>query len=714
MINKIKKIDYRHYICVAVALLCLVCTIFSFPYSFARFFEGIKDLINSGVYFFCQIFGIESGVTATVNDLPKVPFVASFPDTVELFKVRWLDYWQLWATKENAFVYFSFLVRLLFIIAGAVLFLVPFILILYISFRRSLRKKNNNYNADTKPLKLFKRIAKYTYFPCRDWLKGFVNFVLGHKIYLIIWAVIWLFNFNILTIVLELAAYLLYFIVSFDVAHIYRQIYKLFLDLSVMFKFIPLWVWAGIGLIIFDKIRKKIAYVRLNHYERRNRGFINARPVVCMVCGTVNKKKTTTITDMALSQSVMFRDKAHEKMLENDLKFPSFPWIEFERDIKNAMHNKVIYNLASCKVFVERKKKQFHSNNKKRYDRNLYNYDYKKYSFFYDDKLKVVNIFDILEIYCKLYFIYILQSSLLISNYSIREDNILSHSGNFPLWDTDFFKRDSRSIDSFSRHAHILDYDMLRLGRKVVEDNAHKDIFEFGVVVITEIGKERQNNLELKELKKNVSTTNQKNDMFNTWLKMIRHSATVDNFPFVRVITDEQRPSSWGADARDLCEIVHIKESSDTFLAMPFFDLGELLYNWLANKFEGAYYKYRFNRGDNTLFMRVVKGLFEKIYNCYKRIYNQFSYCQLRVQIESGTMDGKLTENKYYIMSKKIYSKRFSTDCFSEYFVEKALRSEYGLNDLKEYSTEKATFAELKEQNSYFINDLVNMGKTDY
>ena len=59
-------------------------------------------------------------------------------------------------------------------------------------------------------------------------------------------------------------------------------------------------------------------------------------------------------------------------------------------------------------------------------------------------------------------------------------------------------------------------------------------------------------------------------------------------------------------------------------------------------------------------------------------------------------------------MSKKIYSKRFSTDCFSDFFTEKALRSPVGIDDLPEYSTEKATFDELSEQNSYFINDLLN------
>ena len=67
-----------------------------------------------------------------------------------------------------------------------------------------------------------------------------------------------------------------------------------------------------------------------------------------------------------------------------------------------------------------------------------------------------------------------------------------------------------------------------------------------------------------------------------------------------------------------------------------------------------------------------------------------------------------LDENKYYIMSKKIYSKRFSTDCFSDFFTEKAVRSFVGIDDLAEYATEKATFSELGAQNSYFINDLLS------
>lgn len=296
----------------------------------------------------------------------------------------------------------------------------------------------------------------------------------------------------------------------------------------------------------------------------------------------------------------------------------------------------------------------------------------------------------------------------IISNYSVRTDGVLSDIGNFPLWNEDFFRRDSRFAESYSRHAHIVDFDSLRLGRKVIEENINADSFEFGVVVITEVGKERGNSIELSEKKKKDETTNQKNDLFNSWLKMVRHSATVDNFPFVRVITDEQRPESWGADARDLCEIVHIRESGETRLAMPFFSLAELLYDWFFGKFTGLYYEYRYNRADNTLSMYLLKGLTAFIRKYYGGIYNRFGYCRLSVDVESGTQDGQAESNKYYLMSKKIYSKRFSTDCFSDFFTEKALCSPVGIDDLPEYSTEKATFDELSKQNSYFINDLLN------
>ncbi len=76
-------------------------------------------------------------------------------------------------------------------------------------------------------------------------------------------------------------------------------------------------------------------------------------------------------------------------------------------------------------------------------------------------------------------------------------------------------------------------------------------------------------------------------------------------------------------------------------------------------------------------------------------------------------MDGELTEHKYFLMHKKIYSKRFSTDCYSDFFMEKALRSEVGLNDLVEFKSEKATLEELIQENAYFMKDILFGLKND-
>lgn len=729
--DKIKKLHYFHYICVGITIFFVVCSIFVFPSAFVRIKESFVDLWNSLKFYVRELLYLDYDVDISVNENSVVPFTPFFnlPATFEEFEIKWQEYWQIWKTEENLQAYFSYLGKLLFNVSKIVmLVVVPLLIVLYMLFQRYLSTQNNDFNKDSNVLKQFKKFSEKTYIPIKKWCLSFIDFVKQNNKYFKLWLFIWAYNFNVVTIIIEFLAFYFYFVMSFEFGSVYKQFYKLFCDLSVPLAFIPPFAWFIVLYLFICWLRKKIGYARLNHMENKDCGFINERPIVVMAVGTMGKKKTTKITDMALSQEKMFRDEAFKRMLKNDMKFPYFPWINLENTIKYAMSQHIVYNLATIRVFIkyledcfyfsiEHKKdkpmvKCLKRHLKKKYKINsqnfLFDYDYQKYGFTYDDKLAVVDIWQVIKTYAQLYFIYIIQSSLIIANYSIRTDAIMSSVGNFPVWDSDFFKRDSKIIDSISRHAHIIDFDALRLGKKMIEDNAKKDSFEFGVVLVTEIGKERKNNLELQEKKKNEFLANQKNDGFNDYLKMCRHSATVDNFPFIKFITDEQRPESWGADARDLCEIVYIRETSDIKLAMPFFSLAELLYSWIFDKFSSLYYQYRFTRSDNTLFMYLYKKVVSVLYNYYHRIYNTFGYCKLDVDVENGTQDGQRLERKYYLMSKKIYSKRFSTDCFSDFFTTKSLRSSLGLNDLEEYKTEKATFEELQQQNSYFVNDLMN------
>ena len=291
----------------------------------------------------------------------------------------------------------------------------------------------------------------------------------------------------------------------------------------------------------------------------------------------------------------------------------------------------------------------------------------------------------------------------MVSNYSIRSDNQLIDKHNFPFWKNNFFPD---AIPAESRFAHILDFDVLRLGKKVIENNPNTGSFEFGCVVITEVGKERGNNLELKDVKKATKETNQKNDLFNSWLKMCRHSATVDYYPFIKVFTDEQRPESWGADARELCEIVHIVSSGYQKIALPFYTIEDMLSEWTFNRFISLYYQLRHLRGDHTLLVHILKTVTAWIYKHNIINYNRDGYSVTSIEKEAGTMDGKPEKKKYFLMNQKIYSQRFSTDCFSDYFNDMARKTNVGLNDYIEYATEKASVDELKLQNSYFIRAL--------
>jgi len=415
----------------------------------------------------------------------------------------------------------------------------------------------------------------------------------------------------------------------------------------------------------------------------------------------MGKKKTTLITDMTLSQEKMFRQRALEILQQSDVKIPYFPWIMFEKELQRCMEYRTVYNLATVKRWVRLKRDRFLSHGDVHLQ--LYGYDADKYGYDYDNGLYVSELFDVLENYASAYFIYVITSSLIVSNYAIRTSNVMADSGNLPLWLTDFFM--PRDVNN-SRHSHILDFDVLRLGRKVVENNPNIGSFEFGVVTISEIGKERGNNLELREVKRNNDETNQKNDLFNSWLKMCRHSATVDNYPFIKVFTDEQRPESWGADARDLCDIIRIVESSEQNIALPLYTLQDMFSEWLFNRFIATYTDFRYRRGDNTLFIYLYKKFVAWVWNRNVRNYNRYGYSVLSIEKERGTMDGKADKKKYYLMNGKIYSKRFSTDCFSDYFNDLASRTSVGLDDYLEYQTERASVRELQAQNSYFINSL--------
>lgn len=679
----------------------VVLAFFVFDSSYLRFAESAKDLWNSICIYFCKIFGIQNSIEPTVLNRSTVMFWnVVLPVDFEAFKQKAKAYFTLLAELDNFKSWLAYSGKTTENIAKALVIALPCVVILFFLIKKLYGKGNTKHNVDTLPLRVFKRLSNATYQPLKRYIVNYIGYLREHNLLIVLWAVIWCFNLNFTSIIMEFFAYYFYFAVSYRIDTLYLQICKLFVDLQVIFVNFPWWITGIAAWLIFDRIRKKIADSTLRHFEARNCGFINEVPIVSISCGSMGKKKTTLITDMALSQEVMFRQKAYKILQDNDMKFPYFPWIAFEDELRCCIDYGTVYNLATVKEWIKKKKERFEGHGNA--DLQLYGYDVEKYGFYYNDALRKSDLFDVLKTYALAYFVYITESSLIVSNYSVRVDNTLLSNGNFPVWITDFFPEGITQ----GRHAHIIDFDALRLGKKLVENNPKIGSFEFGVIAISEIGKERGNNLELKEVKKGTDETNQKNDLFNSWLKMCRHSATIDNYPFIKVFTDEQRPESWGADARDLCDIIHIVDSGEQRLAMPFYTIEEMISEWTFNRFVSLYYDFRFKRGDNTLMVYLLKTVTSWLWRRNIRLYNRFGYCSLNIEKERGTMNARCEKKKYYLMNKKIYSRRFSTDCFSDYFNDIAKKTNVGLRDYLEYASEKATVEELKKQNSYFINAL--------
>ena len=718
---KIKSIDYRHYVCAGISVGFVFLTVFAFPHSFGRIGEAFRDLGLTIAYFFMAClnlwFGVSNTVTPTVGNVSKMPFELSWlPPTWEEFTEKWSLFWQEFINENNFLAYLSSIGKGAGDFSRIVMFVIPVFVLLYIFMRRKMLKENNDYNRDTKYLKRFKKFSDKTYRPVKQWILDFVLFCKQNPIHYRFWLFALLFSFNVFSIILEAIAFYYYFCVSFDIGNLYIQAYKLLLDLSV----IPVFVWVILGLALFFYLRVKRAYDNLEHMEAKNEGFLLDLGVVVFFVGRMGTGKTEMMTSSALSMERAFRDKSLEIIQKCDLRFPYFPWINFELEIQKKLKDKEITSLASMILWVRELKRIFDYTfvdsavaksyrrylNKKgwRYKNLLFDYDFRRYGLTYNDRLKVHSIFDVLETYGRAYLCYITSSSLIESNYSIRSDNEKISIGNFPQWNTDFFHRRAEDQDSTSKYAHILDFDSMKLGKKFIQGN--NAAMEFGVKCVTEIGKERLNAVETKGLKKEDKEPNQLNDGTNDYLKMSRHPALIEFFAFLKIFCDDQRPESWGADARDLTEIVHLDNKSDEKLCMPGFFVMEIIYAILKRWFSHLHVEERFARGDNCLTYYILHSFYAKVHSYYTRIYNKFGYRQVDVSTEEGTQDGERSPHKYFLMNMQVHSDRYSSDCFRDILAERILRDTTAYDDRPTYKSSKATFEEMEKQNSYFVRRL--------
>ena len=748
----LRGIHYFHYILIIAVLGSVTLSFLHYRLAIERALQTAVDLADSLIVYvkimLSPTMELPEGVVPKITKIPNIDIQSVLPfDLVELQR-RLYDMWGC-IFKEVYFVtYTKWIINKTYYFLFYGLTVGELLFMLWIIFQRFLFDERTDHGKDTRALKWWKKGPEKVYKAVKAWVLSFYRFFTESR-YKPILKTIWLLNFNLIAIVAELIAFYFYFVATFEFSSVSIQFTRIFIDALIMFFTTPFPVWLVIAWILFDRFRRKIGYQVLRANEGENCDFLKKLPVVSMILGTMGTGKTTALTDMGLSQQNVFREKAKDLLFQADLKFPNFPWQRFEDALQGAIkhhkrsyavqkmcedeetyrdtldeigidgllywekkRDKGIWSLSSCRSFVARVKARYEADPR---PHNLFGYDLTQNASEHHDGLIVSDLFEILEGYAQIYYLYSVKSPLLVANYSVRSDATLEDVGNFPEWNMDFFERDTREAAEHSQNAHIVDFDTLRLGNLVDPENPNKGSFEFGIGLLSEIGKERGNKVENSGKKKSDETANALNDGFNARLKMSRHAAVIANYPFIKIFTDEQRAESWGADARDLCKLINIKERSDTKIAMPFFSLEGLIYEFVYPSFKDFYYQLRFTRGDNTLTGYLVKNSFCLFYNHYTKIVNTFGYCVLTLDLMDGTTDGDGEGEKYeyYLSHKKIYSNRFSTDCYADLFAAASLRASVGLDDYPQYETTRATWDEMELQNSYFVRDMAKQFKDD-
>ena len=588
--------------------------------------------------------------------------------------------------------------------------LIPMIYILNINV---FEYREFQYNKVSKSAKNWDVFYKKICLPVYRFIKARIISIIDKKYVHQIFILSIILYFNFPNIIFDFLSYYFYFLGKFDFLALWEMIVMIFVDLTPSLIKIPLWVYLVSIYIYFRHWRLSLAEDILNHHDAINCGFIKGTGVLIQVNGPPGAGKTKLQTDMAITTEMMFRQMAKEIMDETRNLFPQFGWDLLRKKLDFAIKHKLIANLTEVKDYVNQKILNNYSPGRCNYfnDGIFMGYDTKKYDLFYDNGLKHESLFDCIYDYSQAYFVYQSDFALLTSNYPIRVEHTMMKNDHMVYWNYDWFKKECYDICP-PEYSKIVDYDMFRLKKKKDIDNDNAYISIAYVFAFTELGKERPNTLESKEMKKNVEEANPKNDGFVDMLRVSRHPATIRNRTFIKILFDEQRASSCGIALSGITEDILTIDRKQTQKknAMKFYFIELFLLSVIMNISSSFLSRYEGVRNDRNLLTTFMMWLAKWSHRSYIQYINRYGYEVIHFYRQNGSLpDGVESDtksDKYYLAYRKIYADRYASDYLRPYFEDLNSQSEKGIGDLPTYEGRYPLWdTEMQCQNSYMVDD---------
>lgn len=723
-ILKFIKANQYHIVSISLILILFFSLIFFTYYVFPRFIFSVKNFFNSLIFYFLRVTHINDDSSMPENFYNIIYSDSSLrnifnsgiefkliPYSIDVFKY-WFNVWALTLINVDYFKSsFSIINWLLKNLNVIILFVVCFILLVYTFNLIYMSPQIPTDRGFTRSYKKMKNFDSKVFYPIRMWFKNYYLFLKEKIFYVKIFVFVLLFFTNIVNSIIELFSGLLVFVSSLSFGSLYQNVYSFLYSIYPLFVIVPTFIWVILILCLFQWIRYKVAYNKLSSFEHKNCDFVNSTGVITLVSGAPGSSKTTLITDMSLSCEKVFRYKLKDIICKYRDYFPHFDWCTFENLIRIKKDLGQFINRYTIKAYVDNLEIKFNSACDNRF---IYFYDYKKYGLYHYDHLSPVSLFSSLKTYAEAYFLYISYYPLSVSNYPIRHDYIQKSCQYFPEFVYHFFTNEEDEFRSYSKTSHILDFDTMRLGRRMDIPRYHLD---GSVVTITELDKERGNQFDKQGLKKDDFNVNILNDYFNEFDKLGRHPCTIDHYPFFKVIGDLQRLNSLNADLVGIAEsLLYVKKDRKRSNVFPLFTFDSILCDFLIGVREKFIGEYRENRNIYGCFYHFVNIGFLPFVRYKEKIMNTFSYSAISLEHSVGSMDeakAVVDEVTYYLCDKKIFANRFATDCYYNFFANLYSSDKVSQDSSRRYWDVYPDSDELQLQHSMFSQKLFNISNSN-
>lgn len=696
--------DKRHLVALLLTLLLFAWSGFVCYRSWIRLFESFWSWCLSIVYALFHKF--EWCPAPNVNELSSLFVIGFFPQEWSIFCRNFRIYWSEFFSYYN-FLSFTCVAAPVMQLLSTILLYVVLICAFVWLYLKFLHKphQNTKRGGETPWLKRYKAYENRIERPLIYSIRDFVRFYFSYRRYRVVFWIVVVISLNAATVFFAFFSYYFYFCASFDFVSLALQIYKFTVDVLIAYHCLPVFMWVIIFFYFFDRITKSRAYDRLERHEWRNEQFLRTLGIVIFITGAMRTGKTSLVVDMLITKARIYRTDALDILLKIHSEFIRFPFPVFIKEANELFSQGKIKSLRQCERYMRARRRRFEKDPS---PENAWGYDFEEYGLTFDNGLTVEHLFDRLTTWLKAYRIY-KETTYFLTTFSVREDHIEDSIGNFSVWDMDIFHRDSFDASECEEYSHALNWDIIRPGKKMNPESKVFGVLEYGVLGVAELDKERENTLELKEVKKSDEECNQLNDLVERYLMMMGHSGMVEYKCFVSLFGDSQRETGWGAKGRETATVVKILENSEPKLALHFFEFRSMLYDFCKAIHKSSVVKNWYNRGDTTLRAYLLWKFTGKYINYCTRVYNTFGYEVSELSFARGDGEGDKNSVKWYRSYKKYRSGRYETASYKDYFGAANDSAEIKFPDVPRFSGRCPSLDELAEYlQSHFMNTFLN------